>query len=106
MSFENIIGNEQVKNTLNKIVEQNKLSHSYMFIGPEGVGKTLFAKEFAKMILCESSSIKPCGECKSCIEHTNNNNPDLIEIEPIQGTIKIEQIREMQGQSFRKTNNI
>ena len=31
MSFENIIGNEQVKNTLNKIVEQNKLSHSYMW---------------------------------------------------------------------------
>lgn len=95
MAFENIIGNEQVKNTLNKIIEQNKLSHSYMFIGPEGVGKTLFAKEFAKMILCESSDIKPCGECKSCIELESNNNPDLIEIEPTQGTIKIEQIREM-----------
>lgn len=95
MAFENIIGNEQVKNTLNKIIEQNKLSHSYMFIGPEGVGKTLFAKEFAKMILCESSDIKPCGVCKSCIELESNNNPDLIEIEPIGGTIKIEQIREM-----------
>lgn len=95
MAFENIIGNEQVKNTLNKIVEQGNLSHSYMFIGPEGVGKTLFAKEFAKMILCESSDIKPCSECKSCIELESNNNPDLIEIEPTQGTIKIEQIREM-----------
>lgn len=106
MAFENIIGNEQVKNTLNKIIEQNKLSHSYMFIGSEGVGKTLFAKGFAKMILCESSSVKPCGKCKSCIELSNNNNPDLIELEPIQGTIKIEQIREMRSQSFRKANNI
>lgn len=102
MSFENIIGNEQVKNTLNKIIEQNRLSHSYMFIGPEGVGKTLFAKEFAKMILCENSDIKPCGKCKSCIELINNNNPDLIEIEPIQGTIKIEQIRELQAKVLEK----
>ena len=80
----------------------------FFFNGPQAVKEKFdkYAKEFAKMILCESSSIKPCGECKSCIEHTNNNNPDLIEIEPIQGTIKIEQIREMRGQSFRKTNNI
>lgn len=102
MSFENIIGNEQVKNTLNKIIEQDKLSHSYMFIGPDGVGKTLFAKEFAKMILCESSDTKPCGVCKSCIEFKNNNNPDLIEIEPIQGTIKIEQIRDLQSKVLEK----
>lgn len=106
MAFEEIIGNEQVKNTLNKIIEQKKLSHSYMFIGPEGIGKTLFAKEFAKMILCESFNSKPCGICKSCIELSNNNNPDLIEIEPAQGTIKIEQVRDLRVESFRKTNNI
>lgn len=102
MAFENIIGNEQVKNTLNKIIEQDKISHSYMFIGPDGIGKTLFAKEFAKMILCENSDIKPCNTCKSCVEFTNNNNPDLIEIEPVQGTIKIEQIRELQAKVLEK----
>ena len=102
MAFENIIGNEQVKNTLNKIIEQNKLSHSYMFIGPAGIGKTLFAKEFAKMILCENSNFKPCGTCKSCIEFANNNNPDVIEVESIQGTIKIEQIRELQAKVLEK----
>lgn len=106
MAFENIIGNEQAKNTLDRIIEQKKLSHSYMFIGPEGIGKTLFAKEFAKMILCENFDNKPCGVCKSCIELENNNNPDLIEIEPVQGAIKIEQARQMRVQNFRKTHNI
>ncbi len=53
MSFENIIGNEDVKNILNNAIKTGKLTHSYMFLGPSGVGKTLFAIEFAKMILCE-----------------------------------------------------
>lgn len=46
------------------------------------------------MILCQGTN-KPCNECKSCIELDNQNNPDLIEIEPENGAIKIEKIREM-----------
>lgn len=57
------------------------------------------------MILCEEEN-KPCNKCKSCIELDNNNNPDLIEIEPENGTIKIEKIREMRKQSTRITNYI
>ena len=70
-----------------------------------GFGKALFAKEFAKMILCEEEN-KPCNKCKSCIELENNNNPDLIEIEPENATIKIEKIREVRKQSARITNHI
>ncbi len=102
MSFENLIGNDDIKEILNKLVESNKVTHSYMFIGPSGIGKTLFAQEFAKMILCESSN-KPCNECKSCIEIDNNNNPDLIQISPENGSIKIEQIRQMRCKSTRAT---
>ncbi len=102
MSFEKLIGNEQVKETLNNIIQNNSLTHSYMFVGPSGVGKTLFAKEFAKMILCENKETKPCGKCKSCIELQNNNNPDLIEIEPENTAIKIEQIRQMQSKILEK----
>lgn len=106
MSFENIIGNSKTKEILTNIVKQNTQLHSYMFIGPSGIGKTIFAKEFAKMILCESIENKPCNACKSCIELENNNNPDLIEIVPENGTIKIEQIRKMRRKNTRKTNNI
>ncbi len=68
-------------------------------------GKSLFAKEFAKMILCQEEN-KSCNKCKSCIEIDNNNNPDLIEIEPENGSIKIEKIREMRKQSTRIANYI
>lgn len=101
MSFENIVGNDNAKDTLRNIILKNKLTHSYMFIGPSGVGKTLFAREFAKMILCDGQQ-KPCGKCKSCIELENNNNPDIIQIEPESGTIKIEQIRRMQEKVLEK----
>lgn len=102
MSFENLIGNEEVKDILNKTIKNNKLTHSYMFIGPNGIGKTLFAKEFAKMILCENVENKLCNVCKSCIELENSNHPDLILIEPEAGTIKIEKIRQMQEKVLEK----
>ncbi len=94
MSFNNIIGNEKVKELLNKSIEQNNILHSYLFLGIEGIGKSLFAKQFAKMILCQND-IKPCNKCKSCIEFENNNNPDFTIINNDEKVIKIDQIREM-----------
>lgn len=102
MSFENLIGNDKIKEILNNTIKTKKVMHSYMFIGPNGIGKTLFAKEFAKMILCMGDDKLPCNNCKSCIEIENNNNPDFIEIEPDNGTIKIEAIRRMQETVLEK----
>ena len=78
--FDGIIGNDKIKNELIQSVKLNKISHSYLFIGTEGIGKKLIAKEFAKMIL--SSNIE--------------NNPDFIEIQPDGNSIKIDQIRDIQ----------
>ena len=93
--FNDIIGNDKIKNELKQTIELNKISHSYLFIGTEGIGKKLFAKEFAKMILCLDEN-KYCNRCKSCIEFDSNNNPDFVQIEPDGNSIKIEQIRELQ----------
>lgn len=93
--FEKIIGNEKIKDTLEKSVQQNKASHSYLFIGIDGIGKKIIAKEFAKMLLCLGEK-KYCNHCKSCIEFDTNNNPDYIYIEPDGNNIKIEQIRDLQ----------
>jgi len=96
LSFNNIIGNEKVKELLNKSIEQNNILHSYLFLGTEGIGKSLFAHEFAKMILCNGDEKeKPCNKCKSCIEFENGNNPDFMQIENEETAIKIEQIRYM-----------
>ena len=50
--FESILGNEKSKQILQKSMQNNTISHSYMFIGIEGIGKKIIAKEFAKNILC------------------------------------------------------
>ena len=99
--FDNIVGNERSKDILRKAVELNKTSHSYMFVGISGIGKSLIAKEFAKMILCIDEN-KYCNKCKSCIEFDSNNNPDFIFIKPENGSIKIDQIRNMQKEVSEK----
>ena len=86
--FDNIVGNEKVKEILEKSVKCNKTSHSYLFIGTSGIGKKLIAKEFAKMLLCLNEK-KYCNNCKSCIEFNSNNNPDFIFINTDNGSKKI-----------------
>ena len=93
--FENILGNNSIKNLLSNSIKTDKVSHSYMFVGISGIGKKIIAKDFAKGILCLNKD-KYCNNCKSCIEFDSNNNPDLIYIEPDGNNIKIEQIRELQ----------
>lgn len=97
MSFKDIIGNEKIKQSLLKMLSNNNITHSYMFIGTKGIGKKEFAKEFAKGILCIDNN-KPCERCKSCIEFVNNNNPDYYEIglAEDENSIKIDTIRQMQ----------
>lgn len=99
--FENIVGNDSIKEILEKSVKIEKTSHSYLFVGTEGIGKKLIAQEFAKMIMCLDEN-KYCNKCKSCIEFNSNNNPDYTFIEPDGNNIKIEQIRQMQSKVAEK----
>ena len=99
--FENILGNEKNKKILEKSIELKKTSHSYIFWGTEGIGKNLIAREFAKKLLCLDEHSNNC-RCKSCIEFDSNNNPDFSVIEPEEGLVKIDQIREMQRKIVEK----
>ena len=101
--FEKIIGNDRIKETLTHSAQSNTASHSYLFVGTEGIGKKQIAKEFAKMLLClEKSENVYCNKCKSCIEFDTDNQPDFMQIEPDGASIKIEQIREMQRKVAEK----
>lgn len=101
MIFENIIGNQKNKKILEDIIIKNKIANAYMFIGQESIGKFLFAKKFAKAILCLNEN-KPCNKCKSCLEFDNSNNPDLTIIKPDGNNVKIEQIRELNRKVVEK----
>ena len=93
--FQNILGNNKIKESLQESIKQNKVSHSYLFVGKSGIGKKMIAKEFAKAILCLGDN-KYCDNCKSCLEFDGQNNPDFFIVEPDGNTIKIDQIRNMQ----------
>ena len=78
--FEKIIGNDAIKEILSNSIKNETLSHSYLFLGIEGIGKKILAKELAKQILNDE----------------RENHPDVITIEPDGNKIKIEQIRWLQ----------
>jgi len=87
MSFDKLIGNNKVKQTLTNMIQAKTVTHSYLFTGIEGIGKTLFAIEFAKIILQQEES---------------DTTPDLVIIQPEENKIKIEQIRNMQSKILEK----
>lgn len=93
--FNNILGNEEAKKILENTIKNQNISHSYMFIGQDGIGKFMIAKEFAKAILCQGEQ-KPCNTCESCIKFNGENNPDIQIIDEIEEkSIKTETIKEM-----------
>lgn len=99
--FEKLVGNDEIKKILEQAVKSNNNSHSYIFSGVSGIGKRLFAQEFAKHVLCLKES--NCGNtCDSCIKFTTNNHPDYMLIEPEGKVVRIDQIRKMQEKIAEK----
>lgn len=102
MNFNEILGNNKIKQDLQEIIDDNTISHSYMFVGIDGIGKKLIAKEFARKILCLNKQNQNCATCDSCIKFNSGNNPDFLEIFPDGNSIKIAQMREMQEKVYQK----
>lgn len=101
--FDDIIGNIKIKEILEGAIKTNNILHSYLFVGTEGIGKSIFAKKFAKMILCVNENKQECNnKCEACIKFDNNNNPDFEFIEPDGNNIKIDQIRQMNSKVMEK----
>ena len=102
MNFIDIIGNENVKKILMSSLKTNNIVHSYMFVGPDGIGKKIFATNFSKNILCENKS-DSCNSCNSCIRFNSSNHPDFMIIDSEDGkSIKIGQIRLLQEKIAEK----
>lgn len=89
--MDSIIGNIIQKENLKKIIQSKNIGHAYMFVGPEGVGKSLIAKAFAKAILCENSTDTYCDACECC--EIFENSPDFVYTTDDNETIKVGEIR-------------
>lgn len=101
MNFSNIVGNIEIKNYLAKNIEKNNILHSYLFVGTDGIGKSLIAKEFAKAILCIGNKKETCT-CKSCTCFNGENHPDFDFINKDGENIKIETIRNITEKVIEK----
>ena len=81
-TFDDLIGQESVSQTLSLALDGNRLSHAYLFSGLRGSGKTSTARIFAKALLCEKGTTShPCGVCTHCVMSAENRHMDIIEMD-------------------------
>lgn len=102
MAFQNILGNLRVKTILSKALQRNRVPHSLLFVGPEGVGKMETALVVAKALNCLQKTDDSCEECVSCVAINKKNFPDVMEVSPQKDVIKIEQMRLLKSTAYLK----
>ena len=96
--FARLIGNSTNREILRRLVENNRYGATYIFAGPEGVGKRQFALAFAKAANCQNppkGEVDSCDHCPSCFRIDQSSHPDVRLLEPDEkGTIKVDPARD------------
>ena len=80
-NFEELVGQDAIKQTLMNALTTKKISHAYLFSGPRGTGKTSVARLFAKALNCEHGIGSICNQCSNCLAINEGVHPDIIEID-------------------------
>jgi DNA polymerase III subunit delta' len=98
MSFAELIGHVKQLESLRAALQNQRLHHAYLFVGPEGVGKRTFAMSLAKAVHCSEATGDYCDRCTNCASISDGNHPDVRFVRPPNGKkeISIHQVRELE----------
>lgn len=92
--FQDIVGQEQIKEHMRNALSTGKISHAYIINGEKSSGKEFISKVFAMALQCEKGGVDPCQECHSCKQALSNNQPDIIRVvHEKPNTISVDDIR-------------
>lgn len=102
MLYSDVAGQEEIKLSLIKSINNNQVSHCYIFEGPKGMGKYQLALIFAQSLLCANFHNGPCNECNSCLKINSMNHPDMHIINDDEKNIKREEIDYLIDSVYKK----
>ena len=83
MQWNDLLGHQQQREWFRTAIASGRMATSFLFVGPEGIGKRTFARLLAKSLLCqntENQNLEFCGACENCAQVDASTHPDLIEI--------------------------
>ena len=97
-TFDDVVGQDHVTRTLANAIEQDRIAHAYLFIGPRGIGKTTLSRIFAMALNCaHGPTMKPCGTCDNCKGIAASSDMDVIELDAASNN-KVDDIHEVLDQ--------
>ena len=104
MGFEQLLGNQRLKENLLSGIRRGRTSHFYLISGPEGSGKKTLARLLAAALLCQDVQ-RPCMNCTACRKAMADTHPDLITVtDPEHKNVAVKLVRQVRDEMFIRPN--